>query len=281
MRVHIVVAIVSVLSLLAVYLGLGYLYRGEQTTELLVYTPPLMADSVVEFSGLFEQRHGVRVSVFIQPTGVLLNRLEVTGDGDVLFTADHVFMEQAVSRNLVDPKTIQVVSYVLPVIAISKRSNLNISVLDDLLREDVKVGIADPRVSPFGRIAVEILNKTGVYAELEKKVEVYSDVRTLTTNLVLGNIDVAILPHIVTIWHPGEVEIVWLEPRVLNGSMTCQLVAVTTKTKNRVLAELFVTEFLRYLQERGRYIYARGLEELKYLAPYDYSDIEMPRLCRP
>lgn len=275
-KTTVVIAFISIL----VYIGLAHLQIGEKRPELLVYAPPVLSDPVLEFSKLFEKEYGVRVSVLVQPTGVLLNRLEITGEGDVLFTADHFYMEQALSKNLVDQDSLRVVSYILPVLAVSKKSSVNINTVEDILRENATIGIGDPMISPFGRIAAEVLSKTGLYDKLESKIVIFADVRTVAMNLALGNVDAAILPHIVITWYPSEVELVWLDPELINGSASCQLVAVTSRARNKELAERFVSEFIRYMRENGSSWYASTLGDFRRFAPYDYTNLQIPGLCR-
>jgi len=272
------------------FFGLIGLTRGLYSSssgvngELIVYTPPVLAKIVEEFSGFFEERYGVRVNVVVDSTGRLLTRLETTMQGDILITADHYFMEEAVKRGLVDPESTRRISIIVPVVLFHRDSSfkpLDIRDLPRLSMEGAKIAIADPKASPFGRMAYNLLVKTSVYSVLENRLYVYSDVGVVARYLSLGEVDIAILPHIVKYWYPSELEIVWLKPEDISGIASCQLIGITRYAVNKGLAGLFIEEFTRYASSldpvRTGFVY--NISDLSKIAPYDYRGIELPVVC--
>jgi len=268
---------VLVLVISAIYL---HTLLTSDTKSLLVYTPPTLYSFVSEYAEIFKRDFNVEVHVSIGPTGVLISRIGITRRGDVLFTADHMFMEIAISQGLIEKETVRVVSYVIPAIVVPRGNPYNISGVLDLVEKPLKISIADPEVAPFGRIAVEILKRAGVYEFVKDRLIVHGDVAQVAKQLVLGQIDVAILPYIVKYWYPGEVDLVWFSPGEIRGLVSCQLVAVVVYSENKELAVLFMEGFIAWLREKGPTVgLAVSLEDLIELTPYTSSELEFPEVC--
>jgi len=277
-----VLLIVVGAGVLTLVISVVYLHTlpANNTRSLLVYTSPTLYSLVSEYAEIFERDFNVEVHVSAGPTGALINRVEITRRGDILLTSDHVFMENAISRGLVEKGTVRVVSYIVPAIAVPRGNPHNISGILDLVEKPLKIGIADPEVAPFGRIAVEILKRAGVYESVKDRLVVYGDVAQVARQLVLGQVDVAILPYIVKYWYPGEVDLVWLSPGEIRGLVSCQLVAIIVYSENRELAELFIEGFTAWLREKNSTLgLAASLEDLAELTPYTPSSLEFPEVC--
>jgi len=270
---------------LALLIGVAYYVymstRGQSSSvSIFVYTPPVLYKPVSEYAEIFEKSFGVKVYILVGATGVLISKIEATRKGDVLFTADHVFMEKAISKGLVDPSTIKVVSYIVPAIVVRKGNPNNITGIRDLVEKHLRIGIADPETAPFGRIAVEILKRAGVYESVRDRLITYSDVGLTARQLALGLVDVAILPYTAKYWYPEELDLVWFSPEEIRGLVSCQLVAVISFSENRELAEAFISSFIAWLAENSlRLGYILKPEDIANFTPYNMSDLDLPKIC--
>lgn len=250
--------------------------------ELLVYVPSVLQPVVYNFSRTFEQDHNVRINIFPGPVGSLINRIELTEEGDVLITPDHFFMVKALEKDLVLNSTVRPISYVVPALIISKTTEVRITSLQDLAISKVKVGIADPNIAGFGRIAFEILQKRGIYEKIKDRLLIQPDIVTVARQVATGVVDVAILPYTVKYWYQNDVDIVWLKPEEIGDSVTCQLAAIVKYTRDEDLASYFISELGRYLEDTfmNTHVYAYSPEKLAEISPFDYTSLPWPNICR-
>ncbi len=287
------VAVILLISLPGLLGGLGLLaldtiesaLGAKRVASITVYAPPSLAKPLEEFVALFESRYSVKVNVVVGATGHLISRLEIARDADVLITADHVYMELAVKRELVDPSTIKPLSVVVPAVLISRHSNVELKSPRDLVQlaeVGARIGIPDPEVAPMGRLAVKVLENLGIYNNIRDRLLVFSDVGVTWRNLVSGAIDVAILPHVVWFSSPYDASILWLEPELLEDATTCILAGVAKSTRSRDLAELFIRELATYIGEQGpsRTGLTISVRELASISRADYATLKVPGVCR-
>ena len=180
------------------------------------------------------------VNVVFAGSGNLLVKLE-NRLGDLYIPASYSYMEEAVKRGLIDPKTVKILAYHRPVLVVRKPFAGKVKSLEDLLKVDLKIGIADPKEAAIGRATYELLKKAHLWEALRKKIVV----KTATVNQLLlylksGAIDAAI------VW--GELA------HKLKGAAVVELppslveyepipVGIATFTKNREAA----LEFEKYL----------------------------------
>ena len=186
---------------------------------------------------------GEKVDVVFAGSGNLLVKLE-NRLGDLYIPASYSYMEEAVKRNLIDPKTVKILAYHRPVLVVRNSFAGNVKSLEDLLKVDLKIGIADPKEAAIGRVTYRILKKAHLWEALQPKIAV----KTATVNQLLlylksGAIDAAI------VW--GElarklkgVAVIELPPSLVEREPIP--VGVTTFTKNREAAVKFETYLLKH-----------------------------------
>jgi len=249
--------------------------------SLLVYAPPVIQPLLEAAVKDYERVHGVKVGVVYGATGTLIYRIGLTREGDVLITADHSFMLKAMKQDLVYNETVKVVTYSIPALVVPRGNPANVTSLQDLVKGSVKIGIADPQVAPYGRMAVETLEKNGVYEMVESRLVVFRDVGEAARQVALGLVDVAILPHVMHYAYINSTEVVWLKPSELS-SITCQMAAVLKFAKKTDLALDFVEYLVKYARESlnaARLGYVADLPELPKRTPYQPHELVFERAC--
>jgi len=249
--------------------------------SLLVYASPVTQPLLEAAVKDYEQVHGVKVSVVYGATGALINRISLTREGDVLITADHVYMLKAMKQGLVYNETVKVITYSIPALIVPRGNPANITSLQDLVERNVKIGIADPQVAPYGRAAVEIFRKNGIYEEVKSRLVVFRDVGEVVRQVVLGLVDVAILPHVMHYAYVNSTEIIWLKPSELS-SISCQMAAVLKFSKNTNLARDFIEYLVRYVGESleaARLGYVADLSDLPERTPYQPYELVFETTC--
>jgi len=282
MKIRPILYILIASTIIVALLLYAHLYteRISNTRSLLVYTPPTMYPPISEYAEFFKRSSGVEVYIAVGPTGTLISKIDITRKGDVLFTADHVFMERAINMGIIERDSVRVVSYVIPAIIVHRGNPHNISDLQDLVNKQVRIGTADPEGAPFGRIAVEILKRAGVYDAVKDRLVIYTDVLVVARQLALKRVDVAILPYIVKYWYPGELDIVWIQASDLRGLVSCQLVGVVVFSEDKNLSRDFISSFRAWLREKSSVLrYVVDLGDLAAFTPYDPRELEFPSIC--
>lgn len=249
--------------------------------ELLIYVPPVLQPIVYNVSEIFEQKYRVKVNVQPGPIGQLITRIELTKEGDVLITPDHVFMLRAIEKDLVVEESIRSISFIVPALIIHKGSNVEIKDLEDLVHSRVNIRIPDPNISAYGRIALEILQRRNIHNAIRDRLIIGGDVSAVAVQVRTGAVDVAVLPYVVKYWYPSDVDIIWLRPEDIQESVSCQLVAVLKYSRHRELAERFIQALRDYLRENFNktHVYAYDKDLLSRISPYSYSELPWPHVC--
>lgn len=273
-----------ILLLLVVSSWMIYTYYSQSPAQvvLLVYTPPSIQPLLNNASREYMQLHpNVRIEIIGGATGTLLNKILLTGEGDVFITADHEYMLNASRMGLVVNESIKVLSYIVLALIIPRGNPANITSLDDLVSKNVKIGIANPSVAPFGRMAVELLVKNGIYDKVKDRLVIYGDVGQTARQVALGLVDAAILPHVAHYWYLNDTSIIWLNPAQL-PTMSCQMIAVLNTTKNYQAALEFVEFLVEYVRfnpyslENG---YIGDLEKISSITPYRPEELLFNNAC--
>ena len=160
--------------------------------DLFMYCGAGLRQPVDELLSQYRNKTGVNVIVEFGGSGQLLTRYRASGRGD-LFLAGSQFYTDQLER---DGKTASSRPLVLhvPVVAVSRRSKDMIKKFGDLAMPRVKVGLGDPGAMALGRMAEEILEKSGLKDVILKNTVVYAaTVKQLTLYVSMGNIDAAII----------------------------------------------------------------------------------------
>ncbi len=140
----------------------------ENKRKLVFYSAAGMIGPVEEIAKEYEKKYGVEIQIDADGTGALLSKIRsVEGKGDLYLAADKYHMEKAQKDGWV-AETIPI-GYLRPVLAISKKKQGElqdqgkpITKLKDLLREDIKVVMANPELAAIGLLAKEVMESEEV-----------------------------------------------------------------------------------------------------------------------
>lgn len=192
---------------------------------------------------LFEKNTGVRVEVIFGGSGYVLSQMILAKKGDIYFPGSSDYMEKAKREGYVYPETERIVVYLVPAINVQKGNPKHIKGLEDLARPGIKVAIANPEGVCVGAYAVEIIEKNFTKKQkkdFKKNIVNYTESCAKTLTVVsLKLVDAVIGWSVFQHWNPETVETIPLKSDevVRVGYIP---IAVSTFTKNKVLAEQFV-----------------------------------------
>ena len=186
--------LVAAAILVALLIGPGRNKRpgpGE-ANALLVYCAAGVKAPVEAVAREYEKAYGVPVQLQFGGSGTLLSSIRVVKAGDLFLAADESYIKSARDFGLL-AETIPLARQ-RPVIVVAKGNPKNIRSLDDLQRNDVRVALANPDAASIGRTVRALLQKAGLWAELEKHATVFKPtVNDIANDVKIGSVDAGIV----------------------------------------------------------------------------------------
>lgn len=239
--------ILSLGAAAALVAGLYFLQRpapGSVADRLVVFCAAGLKPPVEAIAREYQQATGTRVELQYGGSGTLLSNLRIAALGDLFLAADESYLALARSNDLV--AEVIPLARLTPVIAVRKGNPKNVRTLEDLLRKEVAVALANPEAAAIGRTTQALLESAGLWQQASAGVRVLKPtVNDLANDLKLGTADASILWDAVVNQYP-ELEAV----PVASGPQHAQQVAVgVLLASEQPTAAL---RFARYLGARDR-----------------------------
>lgn len=179
----------------------------------------------------FEEREGVEVRRTYNGCGILVAQMRAGATPDAYFSCDTSFLDAVadrfepgldVSRNPI-------------VLVVSTENPRNIRTLEDLLLEDLRVGLADEEKSALGALTAKVLHREGLYDALESSGNVRVRVPTgdlLVNQLRTGALD-AVLVYLSNAARAGD----GVLRLPIHEAAATQPWAISTSTRHARLAD--------------------------------------------
>ena len=160
--------------------------------SLLFYCAAGIQQPVAEIAQAYEKEYGVKVQLQFGGSGTLLSNIRVAKSGDLYLAAGESYLESARGYGLL--AEVIPLARQRPVIVVAKGNPKNIRGLEDLVRDDVRVALANPESASIGATVRKVLQKSGQWGALEKHVKVFKPtVNDIANDVKLGAVDVGII----------------------------------------------------------------------------------------
>lgn len=271
MRLVITIVLFFVLSTLL--LGCA----DEEGKSITIFAGSASKPALEEAAGVFTEETGTEVVLNFSGSGTMLSQMKITRSGDLYIPGSPDYMKLAEEDGIVEPDSINIISYLVPAILVQQGNPENIQALCDLSETDIKVGIGNPEAVCVGLYAIEILEFNDMLAEIRPNIVTHAESCSKTATLVaLQSVDAIIGWRVFSEWH-DTIDVVYLEPEQI-PRISYMPAAVSTYTRDRESAEEFI-DFLS--SSKGQAIfkkhgYLATEEEAREYAPYaqiggDYS----------
>lgn len=204
---------------------------------MVVYCGAGMSKAASEIGELFEKKYHTAIHYNFAGSNTLLSQIQIVKKGDVYIPAADYYMEIASNKKLVEiPVTI---AFHIPVIAVPKGNPKNITSLEDLAGNDIRIGLGDPKAAAIGKTSAEIFKKNNLEPRVYKNVITRTaTVNELVVYLGLNQVDAAIIWEDNALAAAGEVDVVPI-PRNQNRVETIPA-AVLTLSKQKKHARRFI-----------------------------------------
>ncbi len=219
----------------------------------------LPVDAVIE---RYRNEYGGDVIPEYGGSGKLLSALRVENDtprADLYLAADESYIQEAKRLGLVSESI--PIALMQPVLAVPGSSKKGIRSVKDLIRDDVKVVLANPEFAAIGRTSRKLLEEAGLWQEIEKRrrgfqatVSLVGTVIEVANNLKLDTADVGIIWDATAKQYP-ELKVV----KVVEDSLLANFTkAVTVGIVSKIPQPAAALRFARYLTACDR-----GLEDFQ------------------
>lgn len=165
---------------------------AEPSASLTLYCAAGMKPPVEAVVAEYEKRYGVVTQIQYGGSGTLLSALQIATTGDLYLAADESYLDRGTELGLI-AETLPL-ARMRPVIATAVGNPKNILSIDDLLRDDVRVALANPDAASVGKNAKRILSATGHWAALSHHARVFKPtVNDVANDVRLGAVDAGII----------------------------------------------------------------------------------------
>lgn len=239
---------VGLIMLLVLLMRQGAQRPNTDEETLIVYAAAGMRVPMEEIAEAYESKYDVNLEVQYNGSNTLLNQLQADtfSNADVYLAADDFYTEKAISLGLA-ADTIPV-AHQRPVIAVRRDSDKNIQGLRDLLRDDVRVAVANPEAAAVGKATKRQLTpimegNTSLWDQLSEHVTesgVFKPtVNDIATDVTIGTVDAAIVWDSTVAMPKYRDDLVGVPVPELNGDPDLISVAVLNSSTSRPSAYRF------------------------------------------
>lgn len=234
----------SLFALAGLVLLLAFMGRPQRPAgapaqvELVLYCAAGLQPPVSEILTEYGADNPVSFQTQFAGSGALLSEIQLAG-GDLFVAADRQYLDKGQAMNLVGE--ILPIATQTPVIVVRKGNPKTIRDLNDLLRSNVQISLADSKLAAIGKVVESLIGKEGRWERLWKKSTVHRE----TVNQVANDVKLM----------AADAGIVWDATAVQYPDLEMVHIPVFDQSKNEIAVGILTTtkhptqslEFARYL----------------------------------
>jgi len=140
----------------------------------------------------FRENEGVDVYVDYGGSGHLMARILASGRGDLFMPGAFFYIEELDQKGLI--YSFRPVVAHTPVVGVNRERADLIKSFEDLAKPGIRLALGDPKAMAFGRLASDILKRSGLQEAILKNVVVYGvTVKQLALYVARGDVDASII----------------------------------------------------------------------------------------
>ncbi len=147
----------------------GPVETPEETKTLFAYVGANLKEPFTELAEAYEQETGVIIEITYNNSGALLNQVETAQRGDIYMPGGMPFVANAKEKGFID-EVIGPIAYHTPVIVVPKDNPANITSVQDLANEGVKLVLPDLEATAIGKTVNKVFEKTGKGNEIRNNI---------------------------------------------------------------------------------------------------------------
>lgn len=249
------------LLLFCIYLAVSFFsaFGAVQAGTLNVAVASNFINTMKVLSKAFENSSGYRLRISSASTGKLYMQIQHGAPFDVLLAADEKHPDMLLAENMADEAS----AYVYSIGKLVFISNIQTDgeCLDVLRSPDLKrISIANPKTAPYGFAARQVMEKLGVWSQLESRLVMAGNVAQALQFVSTGNAQAGfIASSMVTIDEEHDNACIWAVPADMHSPLKQKMVLLN-KAKNKTSASAFFR--FMHSDEARKIIIAEGYDVL-------------------
>lgn len=158
---------------------------SDQTLQ--IFSGAGLAEPVQEIADTFKEQTGCEVEIVFGPTGQLITQIQTSESGDILIAG--AVDELAAMKDEEITEQVEMVKHI-PVLVVQAGNPKNVTSVKDLAA--LEVMLADPEVTPIGKIAVKVFENAGIMDTIDVVANTTTAPLALTA-VAEGNADATIV----------------------------------------------------------------------------------------
>ena len=214
--------------------------------EIIIAAAADLQFAFQDIAEIYEHETGQQVRLVFGSTGLLTQQIEHGAPYDLIAAANQEYVDRLLGQDLVLPDSIKLYARGRIVLAVNRQTGLALDKLEDLLEADIHhIAIANPQHAPYGVAAMQALQTSGLWEQVQDKLVLGENVRQALQYVQSGDAQAGIIALSVA----NVPEITWtLIDEGLHVPLD-QSLAVLTSAKEPELA----AQFAAYINgETGR-----------------------------
>lgn len=206
-------SLILVIALVCLIAGPADWLQGkeERSRPLVLYCAAGMRLPVEKIIADYRSECGVEVQVHYGGSNTLLGQIEVSQMGDLYLSADESYLQLAREKDLMDEAI--PLAIMRAVVGVPRTNPRNISSLEDLLQDKLRLVMANPDQAAVGKVVRSALQEAGKWEAIEKQTGTYGVFKPTVTDsandIKLGSVDAGFLWDAVAAQYP-EIQVVEL-----------------------------------------------------------------------
>jgi len=140
--------------------------------SLIVYCGAGLRVPMETIAEAFEEKEGIKIKYSYGGAAQLLSQMDLLGEGDLYMPGAKAYLDSAAEKGFISD-TRDVVYHVVT-IAVQEGNPKNITSLEDLNRDGIRVGIGEPDGPAIGKAAKKIFEKNGMWEDMQDNIVVQS-----------------------------------------------------------------------------------------------------------
>lgn len=195
-----------------------------------------------EAAQAFEEKRAIKVYLNFSGSGTMLSQMKLSKSGDLYIPGSPDYMVMAGDDGVVEPESVEIISYLVPAILVQHGNPKNIQALSDLAKPGIEVGIGDPESVCVGLYAYEVLDYNGLIDDARGAgtIVTHAESCSKTASLVaLKSVDAILGWRVFSMWHPDTIDVVYLKPEQI-PRLSYIPGAISTFTEDRESAQKFL-----------------------------------------
>jgi molybdate transport system substrate-binding protein len=219
--------------------------QAAQPVELNISAAVSLKDALTEIQKNYQTKApNVKLVYNLGASGSLQQQIEQGAPADIFVSAAPKQMNDLEAKNLVNKSTRKNLVENKLVLIVPQNSTLGLAKFEELAKSGVqKIAIGEPKVVPAGQYAQQVLQKLGLWDQVQDKAVLAKDVRTVLAYVETGNVEAGIV-YKTDAASSSKVKIAATAPEGSHEPILYP-VAILSGTKQQKAAE----DFLAYLND--------------------------------